>query len=199
MVQARQPRWRVVQGSSQARTARIALGQLAGWGWWGLFGPPLSRFRRCGSRRDRWDDGGLAVWEAGEPGVRAERERAGDQGLVTADRGVGTHLEVGPPEFVLDLLVALFDPVSDSVDPYDFVQVGGGFGAVGLAGAAGARQVGRQVPGGLHGQRVRVCRGQDQADVSVGSPPAEVGVGGPPGLGGPVAEGAFDGGPSAAR
>ncbi|MFI8281103.1 hypothetical protein ACIGBH_40835 [Streptomyces sp. NPDC085929] len=48
---------------------------------------------------------------------------------------------------VLDLFVALLDPVPDPVDPDDFVQVGGRFGTVGLAGAAGAGQVGGQVPG----------------------------------------------------
>ncbi len=85
--------------------------------------------------------------------------------------------------------------MADAVDPDDFCQVGGWFGAVGLAGAAGAGQVGGQVPGGLRGQRVRVGGGHDQADVPVGSPPAEGGVGGPPGLGVSVAEGAFDRGP----
>jgi hypothetical protein len=47
-----------------------------------------------------------------------------DQGWVTADRGGGTDLEVGPAEFVLDLLVALLDPVPDPVKPHDFGQVG---------------------------------------------------------------------------
>ncbi len=170
-------------------------------GWMGLVGSawapsqpvPLSAWQSAGPRGRRRTHG----LGAGEPGVPAERERAGDQGLVAADRGVGTDLEVGPPESVLDLLVALFDPVSDAVDPYDFVQVGGGFGAVGLAGAAGAGQVGGQVPGGLGGQCVRVRCGHDQADVSVESPPSEVGVGGPPGLGVPVAEDPLDGGPVA--
>jgi hypothetical protein len=39
---------------------------------------------------------------------------------MTADRGGGTDLEVGPAEFVLDLFVALLDPVPDSVEAYDF-------------------------------------------------------------------------------
>jgi hypothetical protein len=45
----------------------------------------------------------------GEPGGPAEAERAVDQHLVAADREVGTDLEIGPAEFVLDLLVALLD------------------------------------------------------------------------------------------
>ena len=35
-----------------------------------------------------------------EPGVPAEAERAVDQGLVAADRGVGADLEVGPAQLV---------------------------------------------------------------------------------------------------
>ena len=58
-----------------------------------------------------------------EPGVPAEAERAVDQGLVAADRGVGADLEVGPAQLVLDLLVALLDPVPDAVDPGDLGQV----------------------------------------------------------------------------
>ncbi len=63
------------------------------------------------------------VESAGEPGVPAERECAGDQGLVAADRGVGADLEERPAS----LLVALLDPVPDAVDPHDLCQVGGGF------------------------------------------------------------------------
>jgi len=36
----------------------------------------------------------------GEPGVPAEAERAVDQGLVAAGRGIGADLEVGPAELV---------------------------------------------------------------------------------------------------
>jgi hypothetical protein len=42
------------------------------------------------------------------------------QGLVAADGGIGADLEVGPAQFVLDLLVALLDPVADAVDPVPF-------------------------------------------------------------------------------
>src|SRR5215831_11227065 len=96
-----------VQGESQARTARSARGQDgAGAG----SSPPLSaagsrlRSRRFGRRM------------ISEPGIPAEAERAGDEGLVAADRGVGADLEVGPAQLVLDLLVTLFDPVPDAVD-----------------------------------------------------------------------------------
>jgi hypothetical protein len=67
---------------------------------------------------------------------------------VAADGGVGADLEVGPAEFVLDLLVALLDPVADAVDPRDLGQSGGRVRAVCLAGTAGPGQVGDQALGG---------------------------------------------------
>src|ERR1700691_4119982 len=95
-----------IHGARQARTARSARGQDGG-GWFGAAGagPPLSavgvwRWRRGGGR-------GM-----GEPGVPAEAERAVDEHLVAADRDVGAHLEVGPAQLVLDLLVRLLDPVA---------------------------------------------------------------------------------------
>jgi hypothetical protein len=45
-----------------------------------------------------------------------------DQGLVAADGDVGADLEVGPAQFVLDLLAALPGPVPDPVDPHDLGQ-----------------------------------------------------------------------------
>jgi hypothetical protein len=53
---------------------------------------------------------------------------------VAADRDIGADLEVGPAEFVLDLLVALLDPVPQAVEADEFGQVGGLVGAVGGAG-----------------------------------------------------------------
>ena len=44
-----------------------------------------------------------------EEGVPAEGERAAHQHLMAVDRGGGADLEVGPAEFVFDLLVALFN------------------------------------------------------------------------------------------
>ena len=44
--------------------------------------------------------------------------------------------EIGPAQFVLHLLVALFDPVAQAIEPYDFGQR-----------SLFARQIGRQVPG----------------------------------------------------
>jgi hypothetical protein len=52
-----------------------------------------------------------------EPGRPAEAERAVNQGLVAADRDIEAYLEVGPPQqpqLVLDLIVALLDPVPRS-------------------------------------------------------------------------------------
>ncbi|WP_406733101.1 transposase [Streptomyces sp. NBC_01794] len=63
--------------------------------------------------------------------------------------GVGADLEVGPAEFVLDLFVALLDPVPDAVDPHYFGQVGCRVRAVRLPWSAGPGQVGGQIPGGL--------------------------------------------------
>src|SRR5882762_3390752 len=77
----------------------------------------------------------------GEPGVPAEAERAVDQGLVAADRDFGADLEVGPAQLVLDLLVALLDPVPDAVQAHDLGQAGSRPGAVFLAWAAGPGQL----------------------------------------------------------
>src|SRR5512146_99905 len=104
-------------GVSQPRTARSARGQRGGRGCDGPgAGPPLSGAAGRGAFR-------LACWGPfllpGEPGLPAEGERAGHQQLVAADRGIGADLEVGPAEFVLDLLVALLDPVAAPVDPHD--------------------------------------------------------------------------------
>src|SRR5712691_2316818 len=97
-----------IQGESQARTARSARGQDGAGGGAAACGPPLSAAGcrlRCGSL--------VRCVMVVEPGVPAEAERAVDQGLVPADRGVGADLEVGPAQLVLDLLVALLDPVPD--------------------------------------------------------------------------------------
>src|SRR6266567_2012856 len=121
-----------VQGESQARTARRARGQ-DGAGGGPASGPPLST---AGFRpRSR---GFVRCRMIMEPGVPAETEGAVDQGLVAADGGVGADLEVGPAELVLDLLIALLDPVADPVDPGDLGQAGGRVGTVRLARPAGA-------------------------------------------------------------
>jgi len=56
---------------------------------------------------------------------------------VAADRGVGADLEVGLAEFVLDLFVALLDPVPQAVEPYHFGEIGGRVAAVCRAGPEG--------------------------------------------------------------
>jgi site-specific DNA recombinase len=81
-------------------------------------------------------------------------------------------------------------PVADPVDPGDLGQVSRRVGAGGLARAAGAGQVGGQVPGGFLREGGRVGGGHHQAGGAIGSPPAQRRLGGPPGLGVPVAEGA---------
>ena len=108
--QAGHHRCRAIQGESQARIARSARGQDGAGGGPAAHGPPLSA---PGLRRR-----GVVMLRRvlGEPGVPAEAERAVDQGLVPADRGVGADLEVSPAQLVLDLLVALLDPVPDAVD-----------------------------------------------------------------------------------
>ncbi len=53
---------------------------------------------------------------------------------MAADSGNGADLEVGPAEFVLDLLVALLDLVSQPVEPYHLGEIGGRVPAALLAG-----------------------------------------------------------------
>lgn len=118
-VQACHRRLRVTAGVSQDRMARNALGQQGGWDWWDGAGPPLrpvvgAGVRRCDIQGSGW----------GEPLVPAEGEGAVGQGLVAADGAVGADLEVGPAEFVLDLLVALLDPRPQSVEADDLGEVG---------------------------------------------------------------------------
>ncbi len=78
--------------------------------------PPLSaaRFRqRCR----------VVLWHViSDPGGPAEAERVVDQYLVMTDRKIGVDLEISPAEFVLDLLVALLDPVADAEDPHTIAR-----------------------------------------------------------------------------
>ena len=60
------------------------------------------------------------------------------------------------PSSSFDLLVPLLDPVPDAVKAHDFGQARGRVIAAGLARAAGAGQVGDQVPDGLVWQGARV-------------------------------------------
>jgi hypothetical protein len=73
----------------------------------------------------------------------------GHQHLVAADGDVGANLEVSPAQPVLDLHVALPDPVLDPVGPRDLGQAWGPGG--GCHSRAGRRpgQVGEQTLGGL--------------------------------------------------
>ncbi len=129
-----------IQGESQARTARSARGQDGAGGGTAAWEPPLSA-AGSGPRRRVLLPGVISG-----PGSPAEAERAVDRRLVAADRDIGADLEVGPAQLVLNLLVALLDPVADAVDPGDLGQVRGGVRAAGLARAAGAGRRQRLVP-----------------------------------------------------
>ena len=109
--QDRHQRCSVTQGVSQARTRRSARGHEAGW-CVGVVDPPLSAGgTRLRSIRILLRIGRRVV-------LPGEAERAVDQGLMSPDGGVGAYLEVRPAQFVFDLLVALLDPVADTVDPH---------------------------------------------------------------------------------
>jgi hypothetical protein len=62
---------------------------------------------------------------------------------VTADGQVAPHLVLASAEAVLDLLVALLNPVAHTVEPNDLSQVG-------------ILEVGGQIPGGVLGQGGRI-------------------------------------------
>ncbi len=115
--------------------------------------PGVSRVQRPGPGRCRRRCGGvrspsLRGWvpaavsrraAAGDQRTRrpSRAERAVDQGLVSADGDIVADLEVGPAQLVLDLLVALPDPVPDAVDPHDLCQAGARVRAAVLARTAG--------------------------------------------------------------
>ncbi len=103
------------------------------------------------------------------------------------DRPVTSDLEVGPAELVLDLLVALLDPVAQPIGADDL----GELGLLGAA-AAGAMKVAQQVPGGKLRQPGWVGGGHHQPVGPLRPPAAKAGVSGPPGLGVPIAEAAGD-------
>jgi hypothetical protein len=65
---------------------------------------------------------------------------------VPADRPVASDLEVGPAELVLDLLVALLDPVAQPIGGHDLRQLG-----LLRATCGRAMKVGEQLPGGKLG------------------------------------------------
>lgn len=62
---------------------------------------------------------------------------------MTTDGQVAPHLILAPAEAVLDLLVALLNPVAQTVEPNDFSQVG-------------ILEVGGQIPGAVLGQGGRI-------------------------------------------
>jgi hypothetical protein len=107
------------------------------------------------------------------PGVPVEAERKVDRHLVVADGDIRVDLEVGPAQVVLDLLVALLDPVPDAVNPCDIGQTSGWVRA---AASRGLPERGRLVTwywaalsGEMAGSAV-TCR---QAPNSFRAPPAQ--------------------------
>ena len=72
------------------------------------------------------------------------------------DRLVGADHEVGPAQLLLELLVALLDPVAQAVQPDDLGQVGRGEWRFVRVGRIGVRKVGREIPGRQRRQRGRV-------------------------------------------
>jgi hypothetical protein len=109
------------QGASQPRTRRSVTGQQTSTGWLAWWAGPLPP---RGPRGGGGLGGGRLGGVIGEPGLPAERERTPDQLPVAADRAVRAGLEVGPAQLVLDLLVALLDPVAQAVQAYHLGQVG---------------------------------------------------------------------------
>ncbi len=190
-----------LQGKSQLRTCRRATGQeghARGVGgrrrWCGgrprgrccLFPPPRRRTGRgrdwVGRRRRRRWRGQVDVQWGRRPGGVAGREprspaegkRAQDQGPVPADGAVAADLEVGPAQFVFDLLVALLHPVAQPVQAHHLSEIGGRKRRLRCPWPAGSGQVRRQIPSGEGWQRGRVGGRHHQAR-SRRPPPAPTG------------------------
>jgi len=135
--QARHQRQGNVQGSSHARTRRSVTGQATVHAVTAAESTPIfpPAGRRAG-RNDRVCEGrslGLGRWFQamygagllGEPRLPAKRESTADQLPVASDRTIAAHHEVRPAQFLLDLFVALLDPVPQSVQPHDLRQAAG--------------------------------------------------------------------------
>src|SRR3982074_2316512 len=125
---ARHQRERDAQGSSQARTRRSVTGQVTMYVVLAcdesapIFPPAGRRAGRNGRVRARRSVslGGWSGITSGagllrEPGSPAERESATDQLPVAADGAIAAHHEIRPAQFVLDLFVALLDPVAQPI------------------------------------------------------------------------------------
>ena len=121
--QAFQQRVSQRKGTSQARTARSAAGQERGFSGRPFF--PRSG-TAAGSRGLRSPAGrarcGQPSFARGLP--PAEAEGGADQRPVPADGGVAADLEVRPPEFALDALVAVLGPVAPRVELGDLLERG---------------------------------------------------------------------------
>ena len=104
---------------------------------------------------------------------------------VATNGAITAHHEVGPTELVQHLLVALFDPVTKSVQPYDLLQ--------------GRRQVRREIPGRQRGQYAPVSRGANRPDRAARAIAQQRQPGCPPTLSVPVLKPALHRAPGAQR
>src|SRR6266542_4255169 len=167
--------WPTIRASSAAATPTGPARRAPAAAPWATTPPrPPPRCSPSGSRRFRAPR--AAAWPA-----------AGEDGNAAV-------AAVGAAELVLDLLVALLDPVAQPVQPHDLAELG-------LLGAArgGASQVGQQIPGGQLGQPLWVGGGHHQPVRPRWPPAAQHRVRGPPGLGVAVTEAAGDPPPLAGR
>ena len=96
------------------------LGADGGTGAAGEMGPA-----GAGGRSTSSGGGGQAVSRAANH-VRQQNEKAHSTRVQCRWIGaVGADLEVGPAEFILDLLIALLHPVAQAVQAHDLRQIGG--------------------------------------------------------------------------
>src|SRR6266567_5450989 len=120
---ARQQRSSTTHGPSQPRTRRSACGH--GTMTWHVLVLVAGRLPPRGPRGGgslRLGGRGLGR-VLGEPRPPAKTERAAHQRPVPPDRPVTSDLEVGPAELVLDLLVALLDPVAQPIGADDLGEL----------------------------------------------------------------------------
>src|SRR6266702_12772 len=86
-------------------------------------------------------------WGRGGAGLPAEREGTADQVPVAADRTIAAHHEVRPAQFLLHLLIALLDPVAQTVQAHDLRQVSRSMRRVGRSMRGWTREISGQIPG----------------------------------------------------
>jgi len=115
----------------------------------------------------------------------AKGKRTEHQRPVATNGAITAHHEVAPTELDQHPLVALFDPVTKSVQPYDLLQ--------------GRRQVRREIPGGQRGQCAPVGRGANRPDRAARAIAQQRQPGRPPTLSVPVPKPALHRAPGTQR